>query len=321
MATIHAQAEVPESWAGKRLDQAAAALFPAYSRARLQAWIRDGSLRVDGEQRRPRDPVDIGQQLELTADGEGEAATHWTPKAGSLDLVYEDEHVIVLNKAAGVVVHPAAGHHDDTLVNALLHHCPKLAELPRAGIVHRLDKDTTGLMMVAKTLPAHTGLVRSLQARDVQREYEAVVQELMISGGTVDAPIGRHPVQRKKMAVVDHGKPSVTHYRVLERFRAHTRILCRLETGRTHQIRVHMAHIRHPLLGDPVYGSRMRVPSRASQELIEQLRKFRRQALHARCLGFLHPVSGGELEFRVEVPEDMQQLVKALREDTEQGGV
>lgn len=313
MTNIEARAEVPENWAGKRLDQAAAALFPDFSRARLQAWIRDGSLRVGGEQRRPRDPVRNGDQLELVAAVDEDAGPGWVAREGLLDIVHEDEHVIVLNKAAGVVVHPAAGHHDDTLVNALLHYCPALAELPRGGVVHRLDKDTTGLMVVAKTVPAHTELVRRLQARDVCREYEAIVYGTMVAGGTVDAPIGRHPVQRKKMAVVENGKPSVTHYRVLERFPAHTRILCRLETGRTHQIRVHMAHVRHPLLGDPVYGTRMRVPPAASEELLELLRQFRRQALHARRLGFAHPVTGAELEFEADIPADMQELTVQLR--------
>lgn len=313
MTSIRARAEVPESWAGKRLDQAAAALFPEYSRARLQGWIRDGSLRVGGTQCRPRDPVQAGDELELAATVDTDAGSGWIAREGLLDIVHEDEDVIVLNKAAGVVVHPAAGHQDDTLVNALLHYCPGLAELPRGGVVHRLDKDTTGLMVVAKSVPAHTELVRCLQARDVRREYEAIVNGSMVAGGTVDAPIGRHPRQRKKMAVVDTGKPSVTHYRVLERFPAHTRIQCRLETGRTHQIRVHMAHIRHPLLGDPVYGSRLRVPAAAGDELLQALRRFRRQALHARRLAFAHPVSGSELEFEAPVPADMQELTDQLR--------
>lgn len=313
MTSICAEAEVPESWSGKRLDQAAAALFPEYSRARLQAWIRDGSLLVSGAKRRPRDPVQSGEQLVLSAQVEADAGPGWVARKGMLDIVYEDGAIIVLDKAAGVVVHPAAGHVDDTLVNALLHHCPSLEQLPRAGIVHRLDKDTTGLMVVAKTVPAHTELVRQLQARAVRREYEAIVNGTMVAGGTVDAPMGRHPVQRKKMAVVEGGKTAITHYRVLEKFVTHTRILCRLETGRTHQIRVHMAHIRHPLLGDPVYGGRLRLPAGANQPLIQALRDFRRQALHARRLGFTHPASGAELEFEAPVPEDMQNLIGQLR--------
>lgn len=313
MTSIETSAEVPENWSGRRLDQAAAALFPAYSRARLQGWIREGSLRVGGEQRRPRDPVCAGERLELSAEINAEEGSGWVAREGLLNVVHEDEDIIVLNKAAGLVVHPAAGHHDDTLINALLHEHPGLAELPRAGVVHRLDKDTTGLMVVAKTLPAHTELVRCLQSREMSREYEAIVDGTMVGGATVDAPIGRHPRQRKKMAVVENGKASVTHYRVLERFSAHTRILCRLETGRTHQIRVHMAHVRHPLLGDPVYGARMRVPPAASEELRDALRHFRRQALHARRLAFAHPVTGAQVEFAAEVPPDLQALSSLLR--------
>ncbi len=316
MTRIDAREAVPDALAGKRLDQAAAQLFPGHSRARLQGWIKDGSLLVDGARRRPRDPVRSGEVLQLGAEVEGDE--RWRPHAGDLDLVFEDADLLVIDKAPGVVVHPAAGHRDDTLVNALLHRFPELSELPRAGVVHRLDKDTSGLLVVARSLTAHTALVRSLQARDVRREYEALVHGTMTGGGVVDAPMGRHPVQRKKMAVVEGGKPAVTHYRLLERFADHTLVLCRLETGRTHQIRVHMAHIRHALVGDPVYGGRARLPAGADPELVELLRGFGRQALHARRLAFRHPASDELLEFESPRPADLARLVAALREHARQ---
>jgi 23S rRNA pseudouridine1911/1915/1917 synthase len=233
--------------------------------------------------------------------------------------VYEDEDILVLDKPAGLVVHPAAGHADGTLLNALLHHCPDLNVVPRAGIVHRLDKDTTGLMVVAKNLGAQTALVAQLQARSVHREYEAVATGVLVGGGTVDAPLGRHARDRKRQAVlVNGGKEAVTHYRVLRRFRAHTHIRCLLETGRTHQIRVHMMHIHHPLLGDPVYGGRFKKPAGASLELIEAIRGFPRQALHARRLELLHPRSGELLSWEAPVPEDMRELLAVLTADNEE---
>lgn len=293
-------------------------MFPDYSRARLQAWIRSGALLVNGEHKRPRDAVQAGQQLLVQA--ELEAADNWAPQALPLDIVFEDEQILVLNKPTNTVVHPAAGHRDGTLLNGLINHCPQLEKLPRAGIVHRLDKDTTGLMVVAKTLPAHTSLVKQLHDRAVKREYEAVVQGTMTGGGTVEAPLGRHPVNRKKRAVVQSGQEAVTHYRVLKRFRSHTHVQVELETGRTHQIRVHMAHIGHPLVGDPTYGGRMHIPGGCSVLLVQQLQQFRRQALHARRLTLKSPGSGETRSWEAAPPEDMQSLLGALAQDSSAEG-
>jgi len=314
-ARIALAASVPNELDGARLDQIAANLFADYSRGRLQQWIKDGSLLVNAQQKRAKDRLMVGDRLELNAELEDSPDHDWQAEPLQLDIVYEDDDVLVLNKPAGTVVHPAAGNRSGTLMNGLLHYCPSLQHVPRAGIVHRLDKETTGLMVVAKTLPAHHRLVRQLQRRDVTRQYQAVVQGVLTAGGTVDAPLGRHPVSRKKRAVIKEGKSSVTHYRVLTRFRAHTHVLCQLETGRTHQIRVHMSHIRHPLVGDPVYGGRLHIPSGASVALADELRAFRRQALHAAALGFVHPVSGEEMRWEAPLPADMQQLLDILKTD------
>ncbi|MCO2226328.1 23S rRNA pseudouridine(1911/1915/1917) synthase RluD [Pseudomonas aeruginosa] len=312
---IQRAAEVPFELGGQRLDQIAAQLFPEHSRSRLVGWIKDGRLTVDGAVLRPRDIVHSGAQLVLEA--EQEAQGEWLAQDIELDIVYEDEHILVIDKPAGLVVHPAAGHQDGTLLNALLYHVPDIANVPRAGIVHRLDKDTTGLMVVAKTLEAHTKLVAQLQARSVSRIYEAIVIGVITSGGTIDAPIGRHGVQRQKMAVVDAGKVAVSHYRVLERFRAHTHTRVKLETGRTHQIRVHMSHIGYPLVGDPVYGGRFRIPPVASQTLVQTLREFPRQALHARFLELDHPATGVRMKWESPLPEDFLWLLSLLRQDRE----
>ncbi|HCR1367436.1 TPA: 23S rRNA pseudouridine(1911/1915/1917) synthase RluD [Pseudomonas aeruginosa] len=312
---IQRAAEVPFELGGQRLDQIAAQLFPEHSRSRLAGWIKDGRLTVDGAVLRPRDIVHSGAQLVLEA--EQEAQGEWLAQDIELEIVYEDEHILVIDKPAGLVVHPAAGHQDGTLLNALLYHVPDIANVPRAGIVHRLDKDTTGLMVVAKTLEAHTKLVAQLQARSVSRIYEAIVIGVITSGGTIDAPIGRHGVQRQKMAVVDAGKVAVSHYRVLERFRAHTHTRVKLETGRTHQIRVHMSHIGHPLVGDPVYGGRFRIPPVASQTLVQTLREFPRQALHARFLELDHPATGVRMKWESPLPEDFLWLLSLLRQDRE----
>ncbi|MBG6940575.1 23S rRNA pseudouridine(1911/1915/1917) synthase RluD [Pseudomonas aeruginosa] len=312
---IQRAAEVPFELGGQRLDQIAAQLFPEHSRSRLAGWIKDGRLTVDGAVLRPRDIVHSGAQLVLEA--EQEAQGEWLAQDIELEIVYEDEHILVIDKPAGLVVHPAAGHQDGTLLNALLYHVPDIANVPRAGIVHRLDKDTTGLMVVAKTLEAHTKLVAQLQARSVSRIYEAIVIGVITSGGTIDAPIGRHGVQRQKMAVVDAGKVAVSHYRVLERFRAHTHTRVKLETGRTHQIRVHMSHIGYPLVGDPVYGGRFRIPPVASQTLVQTLREFPRQALHARFLELDHPATGGRMKWEAPLPEDFLWLLSLLRQDRE----
>ncbi|HBO5402782.1 TPA: 23S rRNA pseudouridine(1911/1915/1917) synthase RluD [Pseudomonas aeruginosa] len=312
---IQRAAEVPFELGGQRLDQIAAQLFPEHSRSRLAGWIKDGRLTVDGAVLRPRDIVHSGAQLVLEA--EQEAQGEWLAQDIELEIVYEDEQILVIDKPAGLVVHPAAGHQDGTLLNALLYHVPDIANVPRAGIVHRLDKDTTGLMVVAKTLEAHTKLVAQLQARSVSRIYEAIVIGVITSGGTIDAPIGRHGVQRQKMAVVDAGKVAVSHYRVLERFRAHTHTRVKLETGRTHQIRVHMSHIGYPLVGDPVYGGRFRIPPVASQTLVQTLREFPRQALHARFLELDHPATGVRMKWESPLPEDFLWLLSLLRQDRE----
>lgn len=307
--------QIPTSCAGMRLDQALVELLPAYSRNRLQQWLKAGQLRVDSQIRRPRDPVAGGETItgELVLETETVALAQDIP----LDLRYQDADLLVIDKPVGLVAHPAAGNRDGTLVNALLHHCPELATLPRAGLVHRLDKDTTGLLVVARSLRAHTALVEQLQARRIEREYLAVVNGVPVAGGMVDAPVGRHPVDRQRMAVTPGGKPAVTHYRVLRRFRAHALLRVKLETGRTHQIRVHMAHIRLPLLGDPVYGGRPRLPPRASPRCIEVIQNFRRQALHAERLALSHPVSGERLEWRAEIPADLAELLAVLGEDME----
>ncbi|MDR5867899.1 23S rRNA pseudouridine(1911/1915/1917) synthase RluD [Halomonas koreensis] len=313
--TFEAQHRVPEQLAGQRLDQAAAELFTDFSRERLKAWIKDGALTLDGCPGRPKDKVYGGETLSLTAVVEDDA--RFEPEDIPLDVVYEDDEVLVIDKPPGLVVHPAAGNPDGTLLNGLLHHCPGLAAVPRAGIVHRLDKDTSGLMVVAKTLAAQTSLVEQLQARTVSREYDAVAVGVMTAGGSVDAPIGRHPKDRKRQAVTAGGKPAVTHYRVVERFRAHTHVRCKLETGRTHQIRVHLAHLRYPLIGDPVYGGRLKLPAGAGETLKEVLREFPRQALHARKLAFVHPASGETLQFRAPLPDDLLMLLDFLRDDRE----
>ena len=306
-------ATVPAELAGQRLDQALSRMFSDFSRSRLQQWLKQGLVSVDGQQFRARDKVYGGEQVTVQAIVK-EIET-WQAEAIPLDIRYEDEHILVINKAAGMVVHPAAGNYQGTLLNALLHHAPELANVPRAGIVHRLDKDTSGLLVVARTLQAQKHLVEQLQARAFLREYQAIVTGVMTAGGTVEAPIGRHPVHRKRMAVSPLGKPAVSHYRVLERFRAHTLVRVQLETGRTHQIRVHMAYIHYPLLGDPVYGGRLRLPPECGEELKTALRQFKRQALHAEVLGLVHPASGESLQWQQPLPDDMQQLVGLLHDD------
>jgi 23S rRNA pseudouridine1911/1915/1917 synthase len=306
-------ARVPESAAGRRFDAVLAELFPEYSRSRLAAWIKSGDVLLDGAPARPRDPVRGGEAVELRA-APGEETTA-RPQDIPLDVLYEDEHLFVVDKPAGLVVHPGAGNPDGTLVNALLHRDPGLAALPRAGVVHRLDKDTSGVMVVARTLQAHTALVAQLAARDVHRQYLAVVVGALVSGGTADAPIDRHPRDRLRMAVRADGREAVTHFRLRERFHAHTLLECRLETGRTHQIRVHMQHLKHPIVGDPLYGGPLKLPRGATEALVEALRGFRRQALHAEVLEFAHPVGGAPLRVAAPVPQDLQALLRALRED------
>lgn len=308
---IIASFAVPPELSDRRLDQAAAELMPEHSRSRLQTWIKSGALTVNGKPCKPRDKVMLDDRLELNAEPETQVT--WQAEDITLDIVYQDEHLIVINKPAGLVVHPAAGHADGTLVNALLNYAPEVENLPRAGIVHRLDKDTSGIMVAARSLVAHTSLVDQLQTRTMGREYEAVVVGTLTGGATVDAPIGRHPRERKKMAVIPGGKSAVTHYRLIERFAAHTHISCKLETGRTHQIRVHMAHVKHPLVGDPLYGGRLRLPKGTTEQLRKVLSVFGRQALHARKLTLEHPVTGETMSWEVPLPDDMVQLLEALR--------
>lgn len=309
----HLNATVPFELAGRRFDQVLAELFPDFSRSRLAAWIKSGDARLDGEIVAPRHSVRGGERIAVEVRLEREIGAE--PEAIDLDIRHEDADVLVINKPPGLVVHPGAGNPAGTLQNALLHHDPGLAEIPRGGIVHRLDKDTSGLMVVARTLRAHTSLVEQLSERDVHRQYAAVVYGAMIAGGKVDAPIGRHPRDRLKQAVREDGREAVTHYRVRERFRAMTLIECRLETGRTHQIRVHMAHVRHPLVGDPQYGGLLKLPKGATSELAEALRGFRRQALHAERLEFRHPKTGKTIAVEAGRPADMENLLVALRAD------
>ena len=301
---------VPDNLTGSRLDQAMARMFPEYSRSRIKTWILQGHATVDGRVLRPKDPVSAGATIALRP--QAEIAVESVPEPIDLAIAYEDDDVLVINKPAGLVVHPGAGNHRGTLMNGLLHHEKRLEELPRAGIVHRLDKETSGLLMVGKTLTSHTALTRQLADRKVSREYLAVCIGVLTGGGKIDAPIGRHPVDRLRMHVTDTGKEAVTHYRLLQRFAAHSYIRVKLETGRTHQIRVHFAHRRNPLVGDQTYGGRLALPKGASDDVIEVLRSFRRQALHAEKLAFAHPVSGEQVEVQTDPPADFQNLLAVL---------
>ena len=290
-------------------------LFPEYSRSKLKTWIQDGNVAVNGEVITvPRHKMQMDELVTVQAEMDVQVTSEAQDIA--LNIVYEDEHILVINKPADLVVHPGAGNPSGTVLNALLNHCPEIDKVPRAGIVHRLDKDTTGLMVVAKTIPAQTHLVDQLQRREMSREYEAVALGTMVAGGIVDAPIGRHATKRTHMAVREMGKPAVTHFRVIEKFRAYTHLRLKLETGRTHQIRVHMAHIKHPLLGDQVYGGRPRLPKGASEEFIAALRGFQRQALHAAQLSLFHPETEEWMTWKAPLPQDMQDLLKAVKKDT-----
>jgi len=314
METIRHKLTIPAELAGKRLDQALAALLPDYSRSRLKAWILAGEVTVDGEPVVPRTKVRAEQSVDVRAVIEAQETSQ--PEPIALEVVYEDDEVLVINKPAGLVVHPGAGNPTGTLLNGLLHHAPELANLPRSGILHRLDKDTSGLLLVAKTIPAHTRLVQDLQDRAITREYRAVCTGRVTAGGHVDAPIGRHVSQRTRQAVTDKGKPAITHYRVLARFTAHSFLALRLDTGRTHQIRVHMAHIRHALVGDPTYGGRLKLAAGTSPELETVLRGFHRQALHASRLSFTHPLSAETIECHASLSADMVNVLSVLAADS-----
>ncbi len=307
---------IPDDFAGKRIDKALALLCPEYSRSSIQKWLRDGLVLLDDEVPRQRDRVIGGEQVEVAVP---EApAKDWLPEPIELDLRYQDQHLMVINKPAGLVVHPGAGNADGTMLNALLFVDAKLAVLPRAGIVHRLDKDTSGLLVVARSNVARNRLIEQLSNHSLKRGYLALVCGVVISGGTVDEPIGRDRHDRRRMTVTERGKPAVTHYRIAQRFRAHTLLRVQLDTGRTHQIRVHMKYLGFPLLGDPVYGGRLRIPARTTSRLREELQGFRRQALHANELALEHPVTGESLHWKQPPPADMLRLIEALDEDFRQ---
>ena len=306
---------LPEELQGLRLDQALARALPQYSRARLQSWIEAGAIHVDGRRPRAKDKVVGGERVEIEAQLEVDAQV--APEAMPLEIVFKDRALFVINKPAGLVVHPGAGNTRHTLQNALLALDPKLAIVPRAGLVHRLDKDTSGLLVVARTPEVHTTLVAALAEREIERHYIALCSGVMTGGGTIDEPIGRHRSQRTKMAVRSDGRPSVTHYRLMKRFRAHTLLHVQLESGRTHQIRVHLAHIGYPVVGDPVYGGRRRFPAAASPALIAELEAFTRQALHAARLKLAHPTTGKEVEWEAPLPADMAHLIAVLEADAD----
>lgn len=305
---------ISEEFAGKRLDVVLAELFPEYSRSRLKLWIEQGQVLVNGEVSRPKNRLSGDEELQLIVQ-EIESEAQVEAEDIPLDIIHQDDDIIVINKPADLVVHPAAGHYTGTVQNALLYHDPSLSAVPRAGIVHRLDKDTTGLMVVARNLVAHRYLVEQIQLHEVIREYQAVVHGVLTGGGKVDLPIGRHPRDRIKMAVRENGREAVTHYRLLKKYREHSHIKVQLETGRTHQIRVHMSHLRHPLVGDQVYAGRQRIPASAEPQLVDFLQSFKRQALHAWRLSFIHPTTSQQVLYVAPLPEDISKLIELLEAD------
>ncbi|MCH4246823.1 23S rRNA pseudouridine(1911/1915/1917) synthase RluD [Acinetobacter populi] len=309
---IHRQCQLDERYIGQRFDQIAAQIWDDFSREKLKTWMTDGVLRVNGQKVKPKARSE-GNEI-FTLDVELEAQLFNQPENIALDIVYEDDDLLVINKPVGMVVHPGAGNPTGTLVNALLYHYPKSRELARAGLVHRIDKDTSGLLVVAKTLEAQHSLTRQLSSKSVYRLYDLVCYGRIIAGGTIDAPIKRHPVDRTKMAVVNGGRDAVTHYNVIERFQDFTLVQAQLETGRTHQIRVHFSHISHPLVGDQTYA-RLKLPKGISSELATYLQQFKRQALHACVLGLIHPTTGEEMEFEAAWPEDFAELVNLLQQE------
>ena len=304
---------IPDRLIGQRIDSALAVMLPDYSRSKITSWVRSGKALVNDKTFKAKEKVLGGEIVALTI--EKEKTNAWLGEDIAIDVVYEDEDIIVVNKPVGLVTHPGAGNWTGTLANALLHYEPLLATLDRAGIVHRLDKNTSGLMVVARSELAQKNLVEQLQTHAVSREYSAIVYGHMISGGTVDAPIGRDPKDRIRQAVAEEGegKDALTHYRVIDRFAHHTHVKCILETGRTHQIRVHMAHIEHPLIADPMYGGKVRFPKKADEALKDVLKGFNRQALHAKKLSLMHPISGEEMSWKVPLPQDLQDLLQALQ--------
>ena len=311
---IELKKTTPPEFAGARLDQVLAKLFPDCSRSQLQNWIRGGNVKVDGIQKtKPRKKVRENQLIEVEADLEPNE--RWVPQPMPLDLIYEDETLLVINKPIGLIVHPGAGVRDQTLINALLNYDPNLSVVPRAGIIHRLDKDTSGLLLIARTLASHHALIKAMKAHQIVREYEAIVKGVLISGRTIKAPVGRHPIHRTRMAVLESGRSAITHFRIIKRYRTHTYIRVQLETGRTHQIRVHMAHIHHPLAGDPVYGSHVGIPVHLSDPLQTALKTLKRQALHAATLQFSHPADQRPMTYRAPLPADIANLLECLEDD------
>jgi len=306
--------EIPPELAGQRLDAALAQLMPEHSRTRIKGWIEAGQVLVGRLSCKPRDLVEAGSRIHVRVS-HAQPQEDVQPESIPLNLVHEDRDVWVIDKPVGLVVHPGAGNPNHTLQNALLGRDPALASLPRAGIIHRLDKDTSGLLVVARTPEAHTSLTRQLLARSVARDYVAVSVGVMTGGGTIDEPIGRHRSDRLRMTIRADGRPAVTHYRVIERFRAHTLLSVKLDTGRTHQIRLHLSHLRYPIVGDPVYGGRFALPRGATAPLVDMLRGFKRQALHAAALAFDHPRTGKRLTLQSPVPSDFAQLLAVLRDD------
>lgn len=311
---IHHTLIIPDELYNHRLDQALAKCLPAYSRTQIQEWIKNGEVSVNTHLPRPRDLVKGGEKIIIEASLKPQP--RYEAQFIQLDIIYEDDAILVVNKPPGLVVHPAVGNVDHTLLNALLHYHPKIQSLPRAGIVHRLDKDTSGLLVIAKNEIAYKSLTKQLKARTISRIYQAVIWGVLTSGGTIDKPIGRHPIHRRRMTVIETGKPALTHYRVIERYRAHTRVKVILQTGRTHQIRVHMAAIYHPILGDQTYGGRLQLPKNATPALIDILRQFKRQALHASELTLTHPVTHIQMTWNAPLPEDMHKLMEILRQDS-----
>ncbi len=307
---------IPSEMSGKRLDQALAALLPEHSRARLQGWIRNGYALIDKKTMRPRDKVQGGERVDIRAETEVQISA--SPENIPLEIVFEDEHLIIINKPAGLVVHPGAGNPQHTLMNALLHHSEELEQVPRAGIVHRLDKDTSGLLVIARTPQSHTTLVKQLQVRSMHREYITIVSGVITTGGVIDQPIDRHPKQRTKMAVIKTGQTATTHYRIVKKYRYHTQLKVKLKTGRTHQIRVHMAWLRYPIIGDPVYSANKQLLKGMDSKLASIITAFPRQALHACTIKLAHPQNDAMMQWEAPVPEDMAELINALELDAKQ---
>lgn len=316
MTTIELSAQVTEQQIGLRLDQACAQLFPDYSRSQIQSWIKAGDVSIDQKVcKKPREKVQHEQTIHIATTLV--AQDNWAAQEIPLNIVHADDSLIIINKPIGLVVHPGAGNPDKTLVNALIHHYPELAELPRAGIIHRLDKNTSGLLVIARNLKAHHALTKELQAREVHREYLALVYGEMISGGTINEPIGRDANHRIKMSITHGGREAITHYRIEERFSRYTLLRVQLDTGRTHQIRVHLTHINYPIVGDKIYGKRQNISPKITPELQSALKKFHHQALHATKLGLTHPDTQEPMSWEVPPPNDMQELITLMRDNTE----